>query len=380
MSLAESTISPTLPVADSASATTRIMHVPAISWVHPPGGFLGLSILNGVLRILTLGVYHFWGKTEVRQRIWSAVRIDGEPLDYRGTGAELCRGFLIVFFLILLPLVVASFASSLMFAANSTGQGVYNLTLWGVVFLLSGIGIHRARRYRLSRTRWRGIRAGLSGRSWPFAWLYLWTMLLIPVTLGWIVPWRAVRLQKALFDDTRFGDKAFTFSGRAGPLYKRFWLVWFSAIVLVIGTLVAIFAIIGVDMQHGMPRPERLTGKTGAMSGAVVFLALFVFAIIRAWYTTRVLNYFASQTQFQGTAFTLAARVGSFIWLTASNYLIRMLSLGFLSPIAEARSMRYIIDRLAIDGPIAWTEIGQNPDALLKSGEGLAEAFNVDAF
>jgi len=382
MSLAESTTSPTriLPVAGSGIATTRAMHVPAISWVHPPGGFLGLSILNGVLRILTLGVYHFWGKTEVRQRIWSAVRIDGEPLDYRGTGGELFRGFLIVFFLILLPLVVASFASSLLFAANSPEQGLYNLGFWGVVFLLSGIGIHRARRYRLSRTRWRGIRAGLSGRSWSFAWLYLWTMLLIPFTLGWIVPWRTVRLQKALFDDTRFGDKAFTFSGRAGPLYKRFWLVWFSAIVLAICTLVAIFAIIGFNMQGGVPRPARLTGATGAMSAGVVFLALFVFAIIRAWYTTRVLNYFASQTQFQGTAFTLAARVGSFIWLTASNYLIRILSLGFLSPIAEARSMRYIVDRLAIDGPVVWNEIGQNPDALLKSGEGLAEAFNVDAF
>ncbi len=382
MSLAESPTSPTriVPLADSAITPTRAMHVPAISWVHPQGGFLGLSLLNGVLRILTLGVYHFWGKTEVRQRIWSAVRVDGEPLDYRGTGGELFRGFLIVFFLILLPLVVASFASSLLFAANSPAQGLYNLAFWGVVFLLSGIGIHRARRYRLSRTRWRGIRAGLSGRSWRFAWLYLWTMLLIPITLGWIVPWRTVRLQKALFDDTRFGDKAFTFSGRAGPLYKRFWLVWFSAIVLFIGTLVAIFVIIGFDMQGGMPRPARLTLKTGAMSGGVVFLALLVFAIIRAWYTTRVLNYFAAQTQFQGTAFTLAARVGSFIWLTASNYVIRILSLGFLSPIAEARSMRYIVDRLAIDGPVAWNEIGQNPDSLLKTGEGLAEAFNVDAF
>jgi hypothetical protein len=59
----------------------------------PPGGFAGLSFLNGVLRILTLGVYHFWGKTEVRQRIWSAVRIDGEPLEYRGTVARLLRGF-----------------------------------------------------------------------------------------------------------------------------------------------------------------------------------------------------------------------------------------------------------------------------------------------
>ena len=221
----------------------------------PAGRLPGLSILNGVLRILTLGVYHFWGKTEVRQRIWSAVRIDGEPLDYRGTGGELFRGFLIVFFLILLPLVVASFAS-LAVRCRRPEQGFYNLGFWGVVFLLSGIGIHRARRYRLSRTRWRGIRAGLSGRSRAFAWLYLWTMLLVPVTLGWIVPWRTVRLQKALFDDTRFGDKAFTFSGRAGPLYKRFWLVWFAAIVLAICTLVAIFAIIGFDMQ-GRRSPDR---------------------------------------------------------------------------------------------------------------------------
>jgi uncharacterized membrane protein YjgN (DUF898 family) len=382
MSLAESTTSPTrIPsVADSTVATTRVMHVPAISWVDPPEGFLGLSLLNAVLRILTLGVYHFWGKTEVRQRIWSAVRIDGEPLDYRGTGPELFRGFLIVFFLILLPMLAIGFAGALLLDADSPEHWIYEVGFYTLPFALTGIGIHRARRYRLSRTRWRGIRGGQAGRSWRFAWLYLWTLILIPVTLGWIVPWRTVRLQKALFDDTCFGDKAFTFTGRAAPLYRRFWLVWLSAIVLFIATLAAIFAIVGVDMRSGMPRAPQLGGKTVAMSGGVIFLALLVFAIIRAWYTTRVLNYFASQTQFQGTAFTLAARVGSFVWLTASNYLLRVLSLGFLSPIAEARSARYIVDRLAIDGPVAWNDIGQNPDALLKSGEGLAEAFNVDAF
>ncbi len=382
MSLADSPTSPTrMPAAgDFTVATTRVMHVPAISWVHPPEGFLGLSLLNGVLRILTLGVYHFWGKTEVRQRIWSAVRIDGEPLDYRGTGPELFRGFLIVFFLILLPMLAIGFAGALLLNPHSPERWIYEVGFYTLPFALTGIGIHRARRYRLSRTRWRGIRGGQAGRSWRFAWLYLWTLMLIPVTLGWIVPWRTVRLQKALFDDTCFGDKAFTFTGRAAPLYRRFWLVWLSAIVLFIATLATIFAIVGVDMRSGMPRAPQLGGKTVALSGGVIFLALLVFAIIRAWYTTRVLNYFASQTQFQGTAFTLAARVGSFVWLTASNYLLRVLSLGFLSPIAEARSARYIVDRLAIDGPVAWNDIGQNPDALLKSGEGLAEAFNVDAF
>ena len=369
-----------MSLADPTSATTRIVSVPRITWEHPPGGFLGLSILNGVLRVLTLGVYHFWGKTEVRQRIWSAVRIDGEPLDYRGTGGELLRGFLIVCFLVLLPMALAGLAAALLLKPDGTARGLYEVGFWALLFGLSGFGIHRARRYRLSRTRWRGIRAGLSGQSWRFAWTYLWTMLLVPVTLGWIVPWRAVRLQKALFDETRFGDMAFAFTGCAGPLYRRFWVVWLAAVVLLVGALAAVFSVIGFDMVRGMPRPRLLTGAAMAQSGAIVFVALLAFTVIRAWYTTRVLNYFAEQTRFQDSAFTLQAGVGSFVWLTASNYLIRVLSLGFLSPIAEARSTRYIVDRLAIDGPIAWNQIGQNPDALLTSGEGLAEAFNVDAF
>ena len=369
-----------MSVAAATTPQTRIVSVPRISWQHPQDGFLGLGVLNGILRILTLGIYHFWGKTEVRQRIWSAVRIDGEPLDYRGTGGELFRGFIIVFFLILLPMGIAGFTAALYLKPGTTGRSVYELGFWVLLLSLSGLGIHRARRYRLSRTRWRGIRGGLSGRSSNFAWTYLWTMALVPLTLGWILPWRTVRLQRALFDQTRFGDKAFSFGGRAGPLYRRFWAVWLSAIVLTIGTVAAIVAIIGIDLSQGVPRPQRLNAMTIAMSGGVVFVAVLVFAMIRAWYTTRVLNYFAAQTQLQGTAFTLTAGVGSFVWLTASNYVMRVLSLGLLSPIADARSMRYIVDRLSIDGPIAFDEIGQNPDALLKRGEGLAEAFNVDAF
>jgi len=368
--------------ADSALAATPGMDAPRISWVHPPRGFLGLSLLNGLLRILTLGIYHFWGKTEVRQRIWSAVRIDGEPLEYRGTGGELLRGFLIVFALVLVPMALAGLAAAILLPAGP-GRGLYEMGFWGVLLLLSGFGIHRARRYRLSRTRWRGIRAGLSGRSGRFAWTYLWTLLLVPVTLGWIVPWRTVRLQKALLEETRFGDKPFTFGGRAGPLYRRFWVVWLSAVLLAAGTLAASGLLLGLETTRTgarIPDLRNLSRATMAGMAGIAFAALLLFVMIRAWYTTRVLNYFAAETRFGGAAFALSAGVASFVWLTASNYLIRVLSLGFLSPVAEARAMRYIVDRLSLDRAVDWSEIGQNPDALLASGEGLAEAFNVDAF
>jgi uncharacterized membrane protein YjgN (DUF898 family) len=353
-----------------------------IAWIQPPAGFLGLSLLNGLLRILTLGVYHFWGKTEVRQRIWSAVRIDGEPLEYRGTGGELFRGFLIVFFLVLLPLGLITFLAPLLWGTNAEDRGAIEGLLWIIVFSLWGFGIHRARRYRLSRTRWRGIRAGLSGHSAPFAWTYLWTTVLIPVTLGWILPWRAARLQRALFNETHFGDKAFSFTGRAGPLYRRFWLVWVSAVVLFVGALAAIGAVMAPVVQTGLGQPRfgSFTRERIAAIVGIVFAALLVFAMIRAWYSSRMFNYFASETTYQGCRFRLETTVPSLVWLVATNYLIRTLSLTILSPIAEARATRYIVDRLTLEGPLAWQGIGQNPDALLTSGEGLAEAFNVDAF
>ena len=111
-----------------------------------------------------------------------------------------------------------------------------------------------------------------------------------------------------------------------------------------------------------------------------LLIAYFLFGLIYAWYAAGRLNYFAAHTRLSGATFKLRARVPSLIWLTATNFFLRFCTLGILSPVAEARSMRYIIDRLSIEGEVPWSEIKQNPDALLKRGEGLAEALNVDAF
>jgi uncharacterized membrane protein YjgN (DUF898 family) len=362
--------------AATASASRRI------TWVDPPGSFVGLSLLNALLRVLTLGIYHFWGKTEVRQRIWSAVRIDGEPLEYRGTGSELFKGFIIIFLVVLVPLSLLSVLPTLL-GATIARDSLFQILLFLVGLVLVGLGMFRARRYRLSRTRWRGIRGGLSGNSGSFAWTYVWTTILIPFTLGWIVPWRAARLQSVLFNETQFGDKSFTFTGQSGPLYARYWLVWVSAIVLYFVAIAGVVAVMaaGADWPppQGVPPPPPTGGQIAGMT-AIIIAAFFIFALIRAWYSSRMFNYFATQTKYQGCGFHLRTTVPSLVWLVASNYLMRLLSLGVLTPVTEARSMRYIVERLTIEGEVDWPAVGQNPAALMKRGEGLAEAFDVDAF
>ena len=95
-----------------------------------------------------------------------------------------------------------------------------------------GVGIYRAQRYRLLRTTWRGIRGSLDGKSMPYAMTYFLTALLVPMTLGWIIPWRTTKLQSMITNDAKFGSEPFAFRGNSGPLYGPFAVLWFGVLAL----------------------------------------------------------------------------------------------------------------------------------------------------
>lgn len=355
-----------------------------LSWA-PPKGMVALCFINFVLRILTLGIYHFWGKTEVRRRIWSAIRLNGEPLAYTGTGMELFLGFLIVFGAVLLPAVLLSFGAVLFFGPQSPMLALYQVVVYAAFFFLLGIGIHRAQRYRLARTRWRGIRGGLEGSSLSYAWTYFWTGLLIPLTLGWIVPWRSTRLQALISNGMRFGDRPFRFSAPSGPLYPRFAILWLAAVVIMlvassmIGVLAALVFRPG-DLRPDVPPGMGRMGALLAIVYGVMFAGFLVYGIFSAWYRAGMMNHFAAHTTFEGARFRGSATAGSLMWLTVSNYLMVLLTLGLLSPLAQARSARYFVERIAIEGEVPLAQIVQRAEDPMRRGEGLAQAFDVDAF
>lgn len=350
-----------------------------LSWSHPTG-IVGLSVINFLLRLLTIGIYYFWGKTEVRRRIWTAVRLNGEPLTYTGTGGELFLGFLIVFFVVLLPMLLASVGAALLL--GSAFVGVVQVAFYVIVFFLVGVGIHRAQRYRLSRTSWRGIRFGLEGSSGAYAWTHFWTALLIPLTLGWILPWRTTRLQGLISNGMRFGDRKFQFTATSATLYPRFALAWFGAIGLYLLVMAVIFLVSVPGVQSAQSSGAMY--RPGAHEIAIAVLAFlgaaFLWGIISAWYRAKMINHFAAHTSLEGATLCTSASAGSLVWLTVSNYLLTLLTFGILTPVAQVRSARYLITRTTLQGDLPLAEIEQRAADSLRRGEGLAQAFDVDAF
>ncbi len=413
-----------------------------LSWLRPMG-LVALSLVNFLYRLITLGIYDFWARTEVRKRLWSAIRLDGEPLTYTGTGRELFLGFLIVFGVVLLPILLATFAVMMLFGPESPAAAAVQLAIYiGVIFLV-GIGVFRAQRYRLLRTNWRGIRGNLEGSSLNYGWTYFWTLALIPITLGWIIPWRTTKLQSLITGAARFGDQPFAFSGDAGPLYGPFALLWFGVMLLVLvgsfvigGAAATIQSMAGPELlTDGGRLPRQYAHYMGLLVLSVIAVGYLFYLLMSAWYRARTINHFAQCTHFDEARFSGRLRGVGLLYIDITNLLILAggalllliptmlllalagallsglggglspealsepttagavatvatpvlffvfaLSFTLLLPVTQARSMGYLINHLALDGAVDVDRIAQSTADPLTTGEGLAQAFDVDAF
>lgn len=367
-------------------------HPLAITYETQPG-LLRIALLNALLFVLTLTFYRFWAKTNVRKHIWNCVRINGEPLEYTGTGTELFLGALIVFCVFILPFSLVYFALALSFGPEHPVLVIVQLILFVIIAVLWGMAVYRARRYQLSRTLWRGIRSTLAGSSMSYSLLYFGAMLLRSVTLGWSTPAMNLNLQERMTGDMRFGSMPFRFKGPAGPLYGPYAVCWFLALaaLLAIAGLIAlvVFVLFSEQIEAFFtelvnpysPSPAPDTDVV-ALAFAVGFLVLFVLwsimqAIIWAFYSAREMALFAAYTTLDRVRFTLNATGGSLVALILGNLFLVILTLGIATPFAHQRTIRYLCDRLSCEGMVDIDSILQSPAPIGRTGEGLADAFDV---
>ena len=362
-----------------------------LEYVPRPG--LGrLAIVNFLLNVITLSIYRFWAKTNVRKHIWSCVHINGQPLEYTGRGIEIFKGALIVFGLLGLPSVLAIVFINIALGPEHPALFAVYALLYLVIFVLWGAALYRARRYQLSRTLWRGIRGTLVGSSMVYSLTYFGATLARGMSLGWTTPVLNTVLQEQIIGDMRFGDLAFKFKGRAGPLYPTYALCWFLSLVAVIAFAVVfgaeLVALFGPEVQKifdeiakpdAKPTPEQML-TAGTVIGVLVvsFLAIFlVVPMLWAIYSAKELATFASYTRAGDATFKLNATAGSLISLVVVNLLILIFTLGIGRPLIQQRLIRYMCNRLEVIGTIDVARIAQSQAALDRSGEGLADAFDL---
>src|ERR1700687_3439199 len=144
----------------------------AVRFLGQAGAFWRLLGRGAVLLMLTLGIYRFWLTTDIRRYLWSNTEIADESFEYTGTARELLLGFLIAIS-VLVPLYAVFFLLTLALGEIWSSLGLVVLTFLGQY------AVYRARRYRLTRTIYRGVRFHQTGSAsrhaarGPFWWALL---------------------------------------------------------------------------------------------------------------------------------------------------------------------------------------------------------------
>jgi uncharacterized membrane protein YjgN (DUF898 family) len=187
--------------------------------------FRWLAIRGGMLELITVGFYRFWLTTDIRRHLWSHTVVGDDVPEYTGTAKELLIGFLFAL-AILAPIYLGYFLIGL--EAERT-MAFASIPLALFFYFFAQFAIYRARRYRLTRTVWRGVRFWMSGSGWDYAWRAgLWGLLVV-VTLGLALPWRQAALERFKMRHTSYGDLPGGFYGTGWEFFKRGWWLWLLA-------------------------------------------------------------------------------------------------------------------------------------------------------
>src|SRR6056297_4133663 len=228
------------------------------------GPLFKLAVVTAMLTIVTLGIYRFWAKSRIRKYVWSSVTGGRDGFEYTGTGIEKFLGFLmaiviLAIYLGIVQMVLFYFGLTLFTEPETPQQALTQMLAFYITVLavlpLIFFAQYRARRYKMARTRWRGIRFGVDNGAWGYALRAMGHWVLTILTLGLLLPRQTFWLEKYVTDRSWFGDARFEQTGSWTKLYP-------AMKHLIIG-LVVLLGGVAAGAAMGSPAIAGLMGLVG---------------------------------------------------------------------------------------------------------------------
>jgi hypothetical protein len=309
----------------------------------------GLWFINTLLTVLTFGIYRFWARTRLRKLAWSSIKLDGDGLEYTGRGTELFVGFLIAA-AILAP-VLGTVWLLLQLAPT---DGIVGLALsygsYGLLYvILAPVAQYYARRYLLSRTRWRGIAGSQDAELKDWMKRHIGWYLRNVLTLGVVAPWTSAERYNYRARHTRFGAEPFTASAQGDALVAPWVWVW-PVLMLTIGA----FAVLMMPIVGDDAIVELAVFKLKATFSMVTAALVCVLIGVHLRFELYKFRHFAAHTKLGDVTFVSEARgrtiAGVMAVIVVSSIAIVIESMYVFSLVLEYNAAKNIITGSIIFG------------------------------
>src|SRR5882757_6764222 len=345
-----------------------------------------------VLMLVTLGWSRFWGRTRIRRYLWNHFALLGDRFEYRGRGLELLIGFVLVLLMLaawagLMYLLWVHVFHERPFASFGLFD-IFSLSVAFIGFPLAYVGHYAGLRYRLSRTRWRGIRCALAASAGGYGAMASFLVFANAFTGQLLTPVVSVNLARPRISNVRLGTLPFVFAGSSGDIYGRYLGFYFLNIIAWLVAAVVNFAAIGgtvgglgISWDDIAKLFTQFNLRTVLIVAAILLGAYVVFGLLilplRCWWQAYLFRYLVSHSRAGEVLFATAISTRQMWGFLVLNYLIVVLTLGMGWPWVMHRTLKLIAAELWLYGAPDGTAIHQPPDRGPPFGEGLLDMFDV---
>ncbi|MDR4465708.1 MAG: YjgN family protein [Nitrospira sp.] len=340
---------------------------------HGSGGSLfGIHLVNALLTLATLGIYYFWAKVRVRRYLFSQTEFAGDRFSYHGNARELMNGAMKATLAFGVPYYTLTNIGPFLGGSVAVNVGLQGAA-WLLVLCFLPLATVGARRYRLARTSWRGIRFSFQGKTWEFMKLWLSGYALTYLSLGLYYPYFSTRKQAFLITHSYFGSEPFKFLGNGARLFRPFLAVYLVAAVCAGVVDLVTYSGSQAMLEELLKDAGESTSAMASGLAAVVGLiaGVFFFRLLLVPYSVMEQRYFWEQTLIGSARFKLPITTWPYVKLKLGNLLLAVCTLGLAWPWITIRNLRFIIDHLTVTDVQDFDTVVQVYDAAPPTGEGL---------
>jgi len=360
--------------------------------------YFRIWIVNLLLSIVTLSLYHPWAKLRRLRYFYGNTLVDGHALDFHGNAMKMLRGYILVGVLVVCYSVAGRF---------SKGAAVVAVVIFAIVFPAL---LRAAMQFRLGNTSWRGLRfrftgslggayramlplflptllfailgMGMTDPLHPPSWFFkaYGAIMLLVVVLAPLVWWNFKRYQH---DHYGLGQWQTRLDIGPGPFYGLVFKV--IGMLLLSGLAVSVLAVFagmlagaitGFDKDSFHRNPVMMSVVFGLTALAVYLVALVVpipYAMSRGqnllWPNTR-----SDELRFDSNLLFRPLTL-----LTIKNWLLMVLTLGLYYPFASVALYRMRVEsvtpQLSGDLDRLQAQAASMGDA---SGDAAGDFFGID--
>lgn len=333
---------------------------------HATGSeYFRIWIVNLLLSIATLGVYSAWAKVRRNQYLYSCTELAGCSFEYHGSPGAILRGRIVA--------VIIFGGYNLAFRISPTA-GFSMLAIMAVVMPWLTL---TSLKFRLYNTSYRGLRFCFDGTLRAAYVNYLLLPLLCMFTLLVFSPALHQRLKRFQHSQSRYGQTRFAFHATVFSFYKRYGVcLWAIVCGLVLLWLTQIGFLASAN------KPGGLHGLQVKQRWGVILLCAYVWLML-VWplFLSLMQNLIWNQTSLGPHRFRSEMRWGRLALISVTNYLAILCTLGFYTPYAQIRTLRYRLESmtLLVDGSLDdFVAADSGQASASAAGVGAADLFNLD--